>query len=48
MSWFASLWLAIKRERNRRRRWKHRTVYTFNPHPDERSTLAFWKNSWRN
>ena len=29
MNWLASMWLAFKRERNRRRRWADRTCYTW-------------------
>lgn len=52
MNWLATLWLAFKRERNRRRRWayRNRIHFTWGSGPqfrDERDSLAMFKRMHR-
>lgn len=48
MNWLAALWLAFKRERNRQRRWKQRTCYTWerlpppSPDTDRTRNIGSW------
>lgn len=47
MNVFQYLLHAWRLERNRRQMWRNRTVYTYTPRPDQRSTLSWWRNAWR-
>jgi hypothetical protein len=47
MSFLHTLYRAYIRERNWRRRQKQRTLYTYRPNPDERCSLKFWRDQWK-